>query len=234
MQVVILAGGLATRLGRLTQKIPKSLVRVREKPFLEYQLAWLRKNKIKDVILCVGHLGDRIEDYFGDGNRFGVSIKYSYEREKLLGTVGALKNAERLLDDVFFSLYGDSYLFLDFAEVLAYFQSQDKLALMTVYRNYDKYERSNAAVGGNLVKRYSKTEKTGEMVYIEYGADLFRKEVLKLIPENQTYSLEDLFPKLIEREELLAYEVRERFYQIGSPEGLAEFKKYIAEVGVVP
>ena len=105
---------------------------------------------------------------------------------------------------------------------------------MNVYKNYDEIERSNTAVEGNLVTGYSKKEKTGEMVYIEYGLNLFRKEVLSLMPENQPYSLEELFPRLIEKEELLAYEVKKRFYQIGSPEGLAEFKKYISGVRITP
>ena len=234
MQVAILTGGLATRLRPLTQAVPKSLIQIQGRPFLGYQLDFLKRSGVKDIVLCVGYLAEQIEKHFGDGSRFGVSLKYSYERGRLLGTAGALKKAEGLLDDVFFTLYGDSYLFLDFTGVLSYFQNQNKLALMTVYKNYNGIERSNTAVEGNLVKRYSKKEKTEEMVYIEYGVDLFRKEVFKLIPEKQPYSLEKLFPKLIDQEELIAYEVKERFYQIGSPEGLAEFKEYISQVGVVP
>jgi len=224
MQVVILAGGLATRLGPLVKDRPKSMVQILGKPFLEYQLDFLKKNGIRDIVLCIGHLGQQIPNYFGDGSNFGVNMKYSRE-ERLLGTAGALKNAENLLEDVFFTLYGDSYLFLDFRAVMSLFESKNKLALMSVYKNYDQYGRSNTAVEGELVREYSKDNRTADMVYIEYGANIFRKDILEMIPEGR-YTLEQLFPKLIERGELLAYEVGERFYEAGSLQGLKEFEEF--------
>ena len=226
MQAAILAGGLATRLGNLTKGQSKSMVRILGKPFLEYQLELLRKGGIKDIILCIGHMGEQIERHFRNGREYGVNIKYSLE-DKLLGTAGALKKAEPLLNNTFFTMYGDSYLFLDFPAAMRYFNSQSKLALMTVYKNYDRYDRSNTVVEGNLVKKFSKKERTEDMVYIEYGANIFKKEALKMIPENQFYSLDDLFPRLIEMEELLAFGVRERFYEVGSPQGLREFEEYM-------
>ncbi|MDI6814832.1 MAG: hypothetical protein QMC90_01940, partial [Dehalococcoidales bacterium] len=165
-------------------------------------------------------------DYFKDGSRFGVNLRYSRE-DKLFGTAGALKNAHDLLNEIFFTMYGDSYLFLDFSAIKSYFESQNKLALMTVYKNYDRYDRSNTIVEGGLVKRFSKREKTKDMVYIEYGANIFRKKVLELIPKDKFYSLDELFPRLIEKGELLAFEVKERFYEIGSPSGLKEFEEFI-------
>jgi len=224
--MAILAGGLATRLGDLTKDQPKSMVQISGKPFLEYQLDLLKRQAVRDIILCTGRFKEQIENYFRDGREFGVNMKYSRE-DKLLGTAGALKKAESLLNDVFFTMYGDSYLFLDFNRVMSYFESRNKLALMTVYKNYDRYDRSNTVVEGNLVKKFSKKEKTKDMVYIEYGANIFKKEILRMIPENQFYSLDDLFPRLIEMEELLAFEVGERFYEIGSPQGLREFEEYI-------
>lgn len=226
IQVVILAGGQGTRLGEVTKGRPKSMVLVRGRPFLEYQLELLKAQGIRDVVLCIGHLGEQIGRYFGNGERIGLDIRYNLE-DRPLGTAGALKNAASLLNDTFFTMYGDSYLFLDFRHVMSYFQSQKKLALMTVYRNHDYYDRSNAATQGNLVKKYSKQERTPDMVYIDYGANIFRKEVLSLVPEDQPYRLEELFPRLIERGELLAFEVRERFYEIGSLQGLRDFKKYV-------
>lgn len=226
MQVAILAGGLATRLGALTREQPKSLVRVLGRPFLGYQLEFLRRGGIRDVVLCTGHLGGQIESYFGDGARFGVSIRYSRE-PKLLGTAGALKKAGALLQEVFFTLYGDSYLFLDFGLVWSYFKSQNSLALMTVYKNSDRYGQSNTAIEGNRVKRYSKKEKSPDMVYIDYGANILHKRVLDMIPEDGPYSLDDLFPRLAERGQLLAFEVKERFYEIGSPQGLQDFTELV-------
>jgi N-acetyl-alpha-D-muramate 1-phosphate uridylyltransferase len=226
MQIAILAGGLATRLKPLTDKIPKSLVQIKGKTFLEYQLDFLKAGGVTDVLLCIGHLGELIEEKFSDGRKYGVRLKYSREGDTLLGTAGALKKAGSLLEDEFFVMYGDSYLFLDFTNIMCYFKNQNKLALMTVYKNRGLYDKSNTYIEGNLVRRYSKQDKTGAMVYIDYGANILRKEVLNLVPSDQPYPLEDLFPVLIKQNELLAYEVKERFYEIGSPDGLAEFRKY--------
>ncbi len=226
MQVAILAGGLATRLGGLAKNWPKSMLQIQGKPFLEYQLEFLKRGEIEDIVLCVGHMGEQIEQYFGDGRKYGVKIRYSRE-DKPLGTAGALKRAEKLLDDPFFTMFGDSFINLDFGRVMAHFNSQNKPALMTVYKNHDRYGRSNTEIEGTLVKKFSKKEKTADMVYIEYGVDLFRKEALDMIPENESYSLDDLFPRLIGREELLAFEVNDRFYEIGSLQGLREFERFI-------
>tara|TARA_B100002003_G_C14056443_1_gene508708 strand:- start:348 stop:1040 length:693 start_codon:yes stop_codon:yes gene_type:complete len=226
MQVAILAGGLATRLKGLTRNQPKSMVKIQGKPFLGYQLELLQREGIKNIILCLGHMGEQIKRHVGDGSKYEMNIRYSAE-SKPLGTAGALKKAEALLDEVFFAMYGDSYLFVDFNRAMSYFESQNKLALMTVYKNYNRYGRSNTAIEGNLVKKFSQSQRTDDMAYIEYGANIFKKEALGLIPENQSYSLDDLFLKLIERKELLAFEVKERFYEIGSPQGLKEFGGYM-------
>jgi len=198
MQAAILAGGLATRLKSFASSQPKSMVRVCGKPFLEYQLELLRNGGVRNIVLCIGHMGEQIEDYFGDGERFGVNIRYSRE-DNLLGTGGALKKAEELLEDVFFTMYGDSYLFLDFPDVMDYFRCQNKLALMTVYKNHDCYDRSNTAIEGKLVKKFSKKERDSDMVYIEYGANIMKREVLDMVPGSEFYPLEELFPQLIEK-----------------------------------
>ena len=226
MQVAILAGGLATRLKGLTENQPKSMVKVRRRPFLEYQLELLRRGGVKNIILCLGYMGEQIKRHFGDGGKYGVNISYSVENE-LLGTAGALKKAEGLLDDTFFTMYGDSYLFLDFSLTMSYFESQNKLALMTVYENNSHSYTNNAVVEGNLVKHFSNSERTEDMAYIEYGANIFKKKALEMVPYDQFYSLNSLFPHLVERKELLAFEATERFYEIGSPQGLKEFEEYI-------
>jgi N-acetyl-alpha-D-muramate 1-phosphate uridylyltransferase len=225
IQVVILAGGLATRLGDLTKNRPKSLVEIQGKPFLAYQLELLKNSGITDIVLCTGHLGAQIQETFGDGSKYGVRLRYSPE-EKPLGTAGALKNAESCLNEIFVVMYGDSYLFLNFPEMMSYFTSQNKLGLDTVFKNNDAYDKSNIAVKDNLVVKYSKAEKTQDMVYIDYGAAIIRKEALQLIPENRFAPLEDLFVRLIGMEQLLAFEVNERFYEIGSPSGLRDFEEF--------
>jgi len=226
IQVVILAGGMATRLGELTKNRPKSLVAIQGKPFLAYQLELLKDHEISDIVLCIGHLGGQIRKAFGDGSNYGVHLTYSLEDEPL-GTAGALKNAAPYLNDTFLVIYGDSYLLLDFMKIYAYFLTQQKLSLDTVFRNNDAFDASNIVIRDNMVEVYSKSEKTPDMVYIDCGAVIFHKEVLQLIPEDHFYSLEELFLRLIEKEQLLAFEVKERFYEIGSPQGLKDFEAFI-------
>lgn len=233
MQMVILAGGLATRLRPLTETIPKSLVTINGKPFLQYQVELLRRHGIIDIVLCIGYLGDKIRDYFGDGRRFGVQLRYSEEKEHLLGTAGAVKNAEGLLQDQFFLMYGDSYLIMDYAEIEAHFNKFGNLGLMVVYKNFDRYVKSNVVVEGNLVKAYDKRRRKPGMVYVNHGLSILRKEALALIPPGEPYSQEQLYQELILRRELLAFKTQQRFYEVGSPAGLEEFQRLVAarEVG---
>lgn len=228
MQAVILAGGLGIRLRPLTDGIPKPMVLIHGKPFLEYQIELLRRHGIGSIVLCVGHLGHMVKEHFGDGSRFGVDIRYSEEGERLLGTAGALKRAEPLLDDEFFLIYGDSYLLLDYAAVMAYFLRQDRLALMVTYRNENRYERSNVAAADGFVKVYDKERQTPEMVYINYGVSVLRKEALLYVPPRGVYSQEELYGRFIQERQLLAYETDQRFYEVGSPDGLAEFSRLVA------
>lgn len=228
MQAVILAGGLATRLRPLTETIPKSMVMINNKPFLQYQLELLRNNGITDIVLCVGYLYKQIEDYFQNGNDFGVKIKYSKEEEKLLGTAGALKNAANLLDKKFFLTYGDSYVFLNFHEIMHYFDAYDQLALMVVYKNCNRFDKSNVRLEGNRVSKYDKNATDDNMIYIDYGVSLLSKEILRLIPDGIAYSLEDVFKKIITQNSMLAFEAEERFYEIGSFNGLKEFTDFIS------
>ena len=202
------------------------MINIIGKTFLEYQLEFLGRGGVKDIVLCLGYKGEQIKSHFGNGEEYGVNIKYSFE-DKPLGTAGALKKAEDLLEDTFFTIYGDSYLFLDFSALISYFNRQNKLALMTVYENHDRYDKSNTVVAEHLVKKYSKQERTVDMTYIDYGANIFRKKTLEMVPKDQFYSLEDLLPRLIAMGELMAFEVKERFYEIGSREGLREFEEYI-------
>jgi NDP-sugar pyrophosphorylase family protein len=229
MQGVILAGGLATRLGQLAGSSPKAMLEVQGRPFLEYQVELLKKAGITDLVICVGHLREAIMAHFGDGTLFGVRIAYSVE-ESPLGTGGALKNAGPLLEECFYLFYGDAYLLADLRAPLGVFDKRRAPALMMVYRNLDRYDRSNTAVEGGLVTRYSKTDKTPEMVYIDYGASIFRKEVLDRIPAGLPYPLEKVQEELARDRQMLAFEVSERFYEIGNPRGLSEFREYIGSL----
>jgi NDP-sugar pyrophosphorylase family protein len=231
MQMVILCGGLATRLGDLAKDTPKSMIRIKGKPFLEYQIEILKKQLIKDIVLCVGYLSEKIIDYFGDGKKFGVNIQYSHDDKKPLGPIGAMKNAEPLLNNVFFIMYGDSYLFVDFKKAYSYFLEHDDLALMVAYKNFDKYDASNLVIKNGKIVACGKENKTKDMVYIDYGTSILRKKVLDLVPKDTYYSTVQFFSDLVKRKELLAFVVKKRFYHIGTPEVLEEFNDYIKGLG---
>ena len=227
MQMVIICGGLGTRLVHLTKYTPKSMIQIEGKPFLEYQIEYLKKQSITDILLCVGHLSEKIEEYFGNGQRFGVNLKYSFEKEKLLGQIGAVKNAEPLLEDPFFIMYGDSYLTLDLHKVYNFFMQHDKPALMVVYQNHDKYDKSNIIIQDNMVTGYGEKQRTRDMIYIDYGTSILRKKVLKYVPKDTPYSTEEFFTDLIKKQELMAFESEKRFYHVGDPESLEDFRNYI-------
>lgn len=229
MQIVIMCGGFATRLGDLAKKIPKSMMDIHGKPFLEYQIENLEKQDMKDIVLCTGHLSKKIEEYFGDGSKFDVNIKYSYDIEKPLGPIGAIKKAESLLNDNFFTMYGDSYLTIDFKKIYNFFEKHEKPACMIVYKNYDKYDKSNIIVKDNMVVGYGMDDRTKDMVYIDYGTSLLNKQTLKKIPKNTYLNTGEFYSNLIKNQDLLAFEVTDRFYHIGNPEALEEFKNYIKQ-----
>jgi MurNAc alpha-1-phosphate uridylyltransferase len=231
MQVVILAGGLGTRLRPLTNRVPKSLIEIQGRPFLDYQIELLKHNEINDIVLCVGHLAEQIKDYFRDGKRFGVDIQYSEEDKELLGTAGALKKAGPLLEETFFVLDGDSYLPLDYAEVMSYFKERDRLALLVVYRNYNRYDRSNVVIDAEMVKVYSREKQVPGMIYIHAGLSIVTKEALALVPDGQPVSQDELWSKLVSRNELLAFETDCRFYEVGSFSGLEEFRQLMGQRG---
>lgn len=227
MQIVILAGGLATRLRPVTENIPKSMIRVDGKPFLQHQIELLKENGLEDIVLCVGHLSQMIKDYFGDGRKFRVRIRYSDEGENLLGTGGALKNAEPLLKDEFFLMYGDSYLLFDYQRIESYYKKFRDFCLLTVYKNHNLYDKSNIRLKDSLVTAYDKTNPDGKLIYIDAGLSILRKEVLNQIPLVTPSPLEELYQKIIAKREMLAYEVSQRFYEIGSAQGLKEFENLI-------
>jgi NDP-sugar pyrophosphorylase family protein len=220
MQVAILAGGLGTRLGALTRHLPKCMAPVAGRPFLEQQLELLRRQGVRRVVLLVGHLWEPIYTHFGDGSAWGIHLDYSRE-ETRLDTGGALKHARPKLDPEFAVTYGDSYLPFDFADAATAFRSSGRLALMTVCRSHLGREPSNVAVSEGRVTAYRRQPPLDEGGYIDYGTTFFRREALDLVPET-VFPLADYWRQLIARCELAALEVRERYYEIGSPSGLQE------------
>ena len=225
--VAILAGGLATRLRPITEKIPKSLVPVAGKPFLAHQLELLHARGIRRAVLCIGYLGEMIQHDFGDGSAFGVRLDYSFDGPKLLGTGGAIKLALPLLGDEFFVLYGDSYLPVEYPLVLEFFRRSGKLGLMTVYRNEGRYDTSNVVFRDGGIAVYDKKSRSPEMRHIDYGLSLFKASVFESYSTGQPFDLAEVMGKLVRAKQLAGYEVPERFYEMGSPEGLAELESLL-------
>lgn len=228
MQAVILSGGKGERLLPLTKDIPKPMVIINNKPYLQYQIEFLRKQGISDIILLVGYLNEKIINFFGDGKKFGVDIKYSVE-EELLGTGGALKKAEKLLNEVFFVIYGDSFLPISFDEVGDYFNSNNKKGLIVVYNNNeDTSVINNVSIDeNNMVIKYEKNSKK-ILEYVEAGILILNKEIVTLIPKNKNVSLEqEIFPKLIKEKQLMAFITDQRFYDIGTKERLEKIKEVL-------
>jgi NDP-sugar pyrophosphorylase family protein len=225
--LALLAGGLATRLRPVTETVPKSMLAVAGEPFLAHQLRLLARQDVRDVVLCCGYLGEQIENFVGDGSRFGCRVRYSYDGPALLGTGGAIRKALPLLGPDFWVMYGDSYLTAPFSPVLKAFRDSRKLALMTVFANDNRWDRSNVEFNRGAIVRYDK-QADGQspdgfrMKHIDYGLGLFSAQVFERWTEARTFDLSQVQRHLVEQGEMAGYEVRERFYEIGSVTGLAE------------
>lgn len=227
--VAILAGGLAKRLRPITETIPKSLVMIAGLPFIAHQLRLLHAAGLRRIVICAGYLGDMIEKEIGNGGRFDLQIEYSFDKPHLLGTGGALKQALPLLGGHFLVLYGDSYLPIDYREVVRAFIAANKAGLMTVFRNEGRWDTSNVQFEAGQILRYDKKQHTSEMRHIDYGLGILRSESLAPWPENESFDLTEVYSRLLSEDQLSGYEVATRFYEIGSPQGLAELEAFLRQ-----
>jgi N-acetyl-alpha-D-muramate 1-phosphate uridylyltransferase len=228
LPVAILAGGLATRLRPVTETIPKALVDINGEPFLAHQLRLLAASGIRRVTMLVAYGAHMIEEYAGDGRRFGLELTYSPDGPELRGTAGAVAQARPLLTESFFVLYGDSYLPCDYAAVERAFIESGKAALMTVYHNRNQWDTSNVRFGDGRILAYDKKARTPEMRHIDYGLGAFHASAFDAIPEHGTHDLADLYRTLLERGELAGYEAGQRFYETGSFAGIQELSEHLA------
>jgi N-acetyl-alpha-D-muramate 1-phosphate uridylyltransferase len=233
MPAIILAGGLATRLRPLTERIPKALIEIAGRPFLWHQLKLLRRSGIQRVVICAGYLGEMIQQAFADGSEFEMRIDYSFDGPLLLGTAGAIRQALPVLPDRFFVLYGDSYLTCDYAAIQRAFLRSGRPALMSVYRNEGQYDVSNVEYRDHEIVRYQKRSPTPSMRHIDYGLGAFERSVFDALPPGQTRDLATVYQDLLKAGHLAAFEVRERFFEIGSPEGLRATIDLLAAGGTV-
>jgi NDP-sugar pyrophosphorylase family protein len=227
LPVAILAGGLATRLRPVTETIPKALIDINGEPFVAHQLRLLRGAGIERAVMCVGYLGEMIEEYVGDGSRFGLQVSYSPDGPNLRGTAGAVRNALPLLGERFLVLYGDSYLPCDYRAVEQAFLKSGQPGLMTVFRNRNQWEKSNVELVDGQIAAYDKRARTPAMEYVDYGLSAFHSSVFSAEGEQAT-DLTAVFQELISRQALAGFEVRERFYEVGSWEGIQALQQYLS------
>jgi len=230
LPVVILAGGLATRMKPITEKMPKSLIEVNGKPFILHQLDYLKSQGIQNIVLCIGHLGHMIQSLIGDGKALDLNIQYSLDGDKLLGTGGAIKKALPLLSKDFFVLYGDSYLPINYKDVEDAYVSSKKNALITVIKNNNQWDKSNVEFASGTLIEYNKHQPNKRMHFIDYGLSILNQSIFDAYPENESFDLSDLYHTLSLHGHLAGFETFDRFYEIGSQNGLKETEIYLSKV----
>jgi MurNAc alpha-1-phosphate uridylyltransferase len=228
LPVAILAGGLATRLHPLTDRVPKSLLSIAGRPFIFHQLELLKNQGVDRVVLCIGHLGDQIMAAVGDGRSFGLAVAYSLDGRELLGTGGALKKALPLLGETFFVLFGDSYVPCSFAPIQSAYGAARRPALMTVLRNENRWDKSNVLYRSGELLAYDKKSPRLDMSHIDFGLYVLSRDVFSACGELQRIDLADICRDLSENGQLAAFEVSERFYEVGSPRGIRDTEEFLS------
>lgn len=228
LPVAILAGGRATRLRPATDRLPKALMDVNGRPFIAWQLEALQAQGALRVIICVGHLGEDIRRVVADEPDFGLHVDWAFDGPTLLGTAGAIRRALPLIGGPFFVLYGDSYLPIDWYPVQEAFLASGKPGLMTVYRNEDRWDRSNVEFDGQRIVAYDKNAQTSRMHHIDYGLGAFHPSAFARLVDGRPTDLAELYGDLTAEHLLAAYEVHQRFFEIGSFDGLEETRAFLA------
>jgi MurNAc alpha-1-phosphate uridylyltransferase len=230
-QAVVIAGGLATRMRPLTLTVPKAMLEVGGRPFVDWQLERLAEQGIRDVVMCVAHLAEVIEAHVGDGSRYGVRVRWAHEGKTLLGTAGAVRAALDLLAPTFLVTYGDSYLPFDYAEPLRILEAHadDCDGVMAVYKNDGAFDASNVVTDGTWVQRYEKGSSDPAFDSIDYGATAIKREIIAALPAGEKAGLDAIQHALARRKRLRACMARERFFEIGSPEGLGALDQHLRQ-----
>jgi N-acetyl-alpha-D-muramate 1-phosphate uridylyltransferase len=226
IQTVILAGGKGTRLGQITEKIPKPMVPINDKPFILHLLEYLRSFGLDNILLLTGYMAERIEEFFEDGSKYNLSIKYSKE-ETLLGTGGALKNAHILLNDEFLLINGDTFIPIDYNKLLKTFYTKNTISTMSVYSGLESRFNNAFMDDAGFITRYNKKDPSG-LNCVDSGVLVFKKKVLENIPDNCICSLEEqVFNILINQREMSAFVTMKKFYDIGTVQGIKDLEKVL-------
>jgi NDP-sugar pyrophosphorylase family protein len=216
----------------ITQVIPKALIPVHGRPFVDYQLTWLASQGVTDVVFCVGYKSSQVRDHVGDGSRWNLHVVYADEGQELKGTAGALRVAldSTELRERFFVLYGDSYLSVQLTQVAAAFTGSGLPALMTVFRNEGRWETSNVIYRDEKIELYDKRNthpRAAEMRFVDYGLTMFQRDyIADRVRPGQTLDMAEVLNQLSLEGRLAGFQVTERFYEVGSAAGLADFERY--------
>jgi NDP-sugar pyrophosphorylase family protein len=227
LPIAILAGGFATRLGSLVEKTPKCMLEINGKPFVDWQLDLLVANGYSDFIFCLSHQSELVQKHLGDGKTKGINIQYSMDGETQLGTGGAILNALPLLGESFGVIYGDSYLPINYLAVEEEFLTSNSQALMTVYENQNQLDASNVEFFDGRLLNYEKGSNSRRMLHIDYGITFFKEAVFQPWMSQSKFDLSQVCHQLAANEQLSGFEVFERFYEIGSVQGIKEFSAYL-------
>ena len=230
LPVLILAGGLAKRVRPITNNIPKSLIEINGKPFINWQLKYLSSQGIKKVILSIGYLGEKIENYVGNGEKYDLEVKYSYDGKDLLGTGGAIKKAFPLLEKNFFVLYGDVFLPIEYLKIENFFYQNKEKPLITIFKNDNRWDRSNIIYEKNRIIEYNKFTNKTNMKYIDYGLSILNKEIFGLYKEVNKFDLSKMMHFLSINDNLNGFIVDKRFYEIGSYDGIKETEIFLSNL----
>jgi MurNAc alpha-1-phosphate uridylyltransferase len=227
LPMAILAGGMATRLGHLTKETPKSLIEIAGRPFIDYQLRMFARVGFSQIVICVGNLSEKIIDFVGDGKEYGLEVKYSHDGAEQLGTGGAIQKALPLINSDFFVQYGDSFLDFSYKELEQEYKKNSAPCLMTVYSNQNNFDKSNVKILASNYIIYSKSEPIPEMTFIDYGCMVLNLKSFGKYSTAPKFDLSDYLEHVSESGLLRGYEVKNRFFEIGSKSGLNAFEEYV-------
>ena len=226
--LVILAGGMAKRLGNISTNIPKCLIPVAGKPFIDWQVEYAAKQGVKDIYICSGWLTNKVEEHFNEYKHEDLNITVIADGNELLGTGGAISNILKILPKSFFVLYGDTYLPIDFRALVDFHKNKinSENSLLTIYKNNSKLGLSNIIYENNVIIKYSKNKLEQKMKHIDYGLSIMTQEAFTTYKHDRFFDLGDLYEFLVEHKLMHPYLVTERFYEIGTPESLVETNQY--------
>ena len=217
MKAVIIAGGLGTRLRPLTHNTPKPMLPIGGKPILEHLINWTKKGGIKSVVLCVSYLRESIEDYFGNGEKFGIKIEYAISK-KQLATAGQLKTAEEFIDKDFVCMYGDSIFNFSLRSMIKQHDMKKPFVTMSLneYKTNLPYGVIETSKNGKIV---SWNEKPEIKANVNMGCYIMNQNIFDLIPKNKPYGMDDVIKKVMKKKQTVkGFVTKKGFTDIGNKE----------------